>query len=124
MAFISIATIVGILPDIGKRNDPKFWSVDIEEMGEPRRKGTVTAVSLETQGLKLTVTDGDKEVKLAALPYTATKTKVLVNDEVDADAALIFAYKGSPFNPSRWGFDFKRVTLGDEDFRFNFRYDP
>jgi hypothetical protein len=40
------------------------------------------------------------------------------------DAALIFAFKGSVSNPSRWAFDFKNVTVDGEDYRINLRFDP
>lgn len=125
MPLVSFATIIGILSsDADKRNDEEFWSVDIEQSGEPRRKGKITAVSLEVQGLNLTIEDGSKEIELAALPHTSHKLKVLVNGDLDPDAALIFAFKGNFTNRSRWGFDFKRVTLDDEDHRFNCRFDP
>jgi hypothetical protein len=125
MAFVSFTTIIGLLSGSAeKRNDEENWSVDIEQSGEPRRKGEVTAVSLEAQGLNLTIKDGDKEIELAALPHKANKVKVLVDGELDPDAVLVFAFKGSFGNPSRWGFDFKRVTIDDEDYRFNCRFDP
>ena len=127
MSVITLEAIMHVLDlasSLSKRNDKQFWKVGIETPGEPNRSATVTAVSLEITGLHLTIQDGDKEIKLADLPSTATRTKVLVNDEPDPDAAMVFDIKASPGNPSRFAFDFRRVTLDGKDHRFNFRYDP
>lgn len=120
----AILQVLNLAGALNARNDKQFWKGGIETSGEPNRPLTVTAVSLEITGLHLTVQDGDKEIKLADLPLNATHTKVLVNGERDVDAAMVFAVKGSPGNPTRFAFDFRRVTLEGKDHRLNFRYDP
>lgn len=127
MAAITLGAILQVLDvasSLSKRNDKQFWKVGIETPGEPNRAAIVTAVSLEPNGLHLTVQDGATEIKLADVPSTATRTKVLVNGELDPDAAMVFDIKTSPANPTRFAFDFRRVTIDDKDHRFNFRYDP
>jgi hypothetical protein len=129
MPFITLGAILTVLKIGGghvleRRNDPSFWSVDIEPSGGERRKGEVTGVSLEATGLMLTVNDKGRDLALAAVPHTATKTKILIDGEVDADAAMVFDPKPSPGNLTRFAFDFKRVTIDGDDHRFNFRFDP
>ena len=129
MAFITLGSILSVLRIGGanvveRRNDPEFWTVDIEPSGGDKRKGTVTGVNFEATGLMITVNDGDRDLVLAAVPHTATRTRVLVDGEVDQDAAMVFDPKPSFGNRTRFAFDFKRVTIDGDDHRFNFRYDP
>lgn len=129
MPFVTIGSILNVLKiaagsTLERRNDPKYWSVDIEPSGGNKRKGKVTGVSFEATDLTLTVDDAGTERTLTAHPVSASKTKVLVDGDWDSDAVLVFDPKPSLGNPTRYAFDFKRVTIDGEDHRFNFRYDP
>lgn len=116
-----------------KIQNPAFWSVLSVQTPEGSTKGQITSLTVDPKGLAVTVAweeDGTpKTVNLKAVHFSTSKLRVLVNDEVDADAALIFAFKGNLTNPDRWAFDFKRVTLEgadgeSDDYRFNLRFDP
>src|SRR6266540_3101363 len=100
MPFITLGAILTVLKTGGahvfdRRNDPAFWSVDIEPDGGEKRKGEVTGVSVEATGLMLTVIDKGVDLALSAVPRSVGKTKILVNGEVDSDAAMIFDPKPS-----------------------------
>jgi len=130
MAFISIETILGLIPvgdSITRRNDPQYWSGWISaenNSGVPRRPLTVSAVRFDVNGLELTVKDEATTYKLKAIPRDSSHTTVSLNDAVVADAALVFSFRGTIFNPSRYGFDFRPILIDGGMARFNMRYDP
>ena len=68
--------------------------------------------------------DNAMTLDITARHHSTDHAKVLVNGADDADARLIFKHKGSITNPSRWGFDFKNLTVAGEDYRVNLRFDP
>ncbi len=109
--------------------DASKWSVLSVQYDGKSVPGTVTALVASPVEINATVSfkgeDGaDVEINVAAKHHSTSKAKVLVNGELDADAALIFAFKGSIGNPTRWAFDFKNVTVEGEDYRINLRFDP
>lgn len=114
-----------------KMTEPDLWSVlTIEVEGSnDDLKGTVSDVQnvpVNTLSITIDYTEGgtDKQVVLKASASTVKMAKISVNDKDDSDARLIFSNKGNIGNPSRWGFDFKEITIDGKDYRFNLRFDP
>jgi len=126
MELISLASIIDFFPPcavFSRRNDKQYWSGWISQDGETRSV-TVEEVHLDESGLKLTVKDGTDTYKLKAVPRDASHTAVYLNDTLVEGAAMVFALKGNPLNPTRFGFDFRPVPLHGNQARFNMRYDP
>ena len=130
---MNLASILEILKQLvggfGTINDLSKWSVLSVQYAGKQVGGTVKSVHADPMTLELKVEfqpEGAEAitVQLKAVHHSPQRAKVLVDGTLDEDAALIFSWKGSPANPSRWGFDFKRVTLDGEDYRFNIRFDP
>ncbi len=110
-------------------NDASKWSVLSVQFNGREVPGTIQSVNVDPSQIEVTVAfaaDGqaNRTVVLRAVHYSPSKARVLVNGTVDDDAALIFSWRGNPVNMSRWGFDFKRVTLDGLDYRINTRFDP
>lgn len=109
--------------------DATKWSVLSVQYDGKSVPGTITAFAASATSIEATVRfngsdNNPLDVTIKAAHHSPQKAKVLVNGTLDEDAALVFAWKGGPPNPSRWAFDFKRVTVDGEDYRINLRFDP
>lgn len=94
------------------------------ETGE-KGGATVKAVSVETSsGMKLELEFKGNDLTLEVKPTTISHGSVYVNGELDPEARMIFAYKGSIGNPSRWALDIRPFTYLDDEYRANIRFDP
>jgi hypothetical protein len=129
MATISLQSILDLLKQLlsdayKNRNDAQKWEVLVEEPGKPKREAAVVNVSLEPLAFEFQIKDGDTTTKLKAYPSPTSikKLKVEVNGILDTDAVIVYRPVPSIANPGRFHLDFKRVTLGDEDVRFNLAY--
>src|SRR5512143_4211758 len=111
MAVITLESIIGILgigDAFSRRNDAQFWSGWLDGDGATR-KLKVTSASFDEHGLELGIDDAGNAITLAAVPKDPSHTKILVNGQEDAKAAMVFAPKFSFGNRSRWAFDFRPV---------------
>ncbi len=109
-------------------NDASKWSVLSVQFNGQEVPGTIASVNVNPTQIEVTVSftvEGQsRTVVLKAVHFSPIRARVLVNGTVDEDGALIFSWRGNIPNPSRWGFDFKRVTLDGLDYRINTRFDP
>ena len=110
----------------GTRNDPAKWEANFKpEDDAPQTKANVKAVSLEAAtGLRLELDKDGTPVVIHAKPSSTARSKIDVNGDSDPDARMVFAYKGTILNPTRYAFDFKRITLDGEEYRVDTRFDP
>lgn len=123
-----IGTILQIV-GLSKWGDKTKWSLLSVQFSGQTVPGTLNSIKADALGLEANVSfvgedDAAIKVTVKAVHHSPTRLRVLVDGAVDADASLIFAFKGGPLNPSRWGFDFVRVTINGVDYRINLRFDP
>ncbi len=130
---MNLASIIEILKQlvggIHVINDASKWSVLSVQFNGREVPGTIQSVNVDPSQIEVTVAfaaDGqtNRTVVLRAVHHSPIRARVLVNGTVDEDGALIFSWRGNIPNPSRWGFDFTRVTLDGLDYRINTRFDP
>lgn len=126
MATISIGSIINLLVgSASKRNDKTKWSAWLVDQEGDKETAEVKSVSLEAlTGLKMELKTPTREFTIEARPSSLKKTQVYLDDVLDPEANLVFDFKGSLTNPSRWGFDFRPVTFGEDEIRINTRFDP
>jgi len=105
------------------------WSVLSVQYNGKSVPGSLLALSASPLEINATIkfagaAGADVVINVIAQHHSTSKAKVLVDGVLDSDASLAFDYHGSSGNPTRWGFDFKNVTVDGVDYRINLRFDP
>jgi hypothetical protein len=126
MPTITLSSIIAVLGDsAGNRNNKAKWSAEFVNMETgDKTTATVEDVKLEPTGLMLKLKHNGSTTKVEAKPASLSKTKVFVDGDHDPEAAMVFAHKGNLGNMTRWAFDFRPVTVTNDEFRINTRFDP
>lgn len=119
-----LAGIIETLRDAGVRIDSQNLSKDFTGWLSAD-DGTKTPVAIEqaqfgADSLSLSISFAGKKFDI----YVKEPRAIRVNNAIQREASLVFEFKGTLKDQSRWAFDFRPLNLEGKIYRLNTRFDP